>query len=296
MSYAIEMQQVSHRYKHFQLQSIDLKIETGTIMGIIGVNGAGKSTLLRIMMGMIRPDAGEVRVLGFPMPGEQSAAKWEVGFASLDMRLYGGASLAKHMLWMEKLYPKWDSAYAKDLLDRFDLVPERPIKVLSFGQAAKAILLLALARRPKLLILDEPTNGLDPVARHQIHQEMMRIVEDEERSIVFSSQNTEDVEQFCDSITFIDKGRVLSCSDSPSYLDRWRRLRLVWRSERKPECIERFIVERSSDRQAVVVSDRFEESVAEELSEAGCEVTAVERMTLEEIFICTVQNRDKVSS
>ena len=112
------------------------------------------------------------------------------------------------------------------LLQRFDLRPEQKIKGLSHGQRVKAALLLALARRPRLLVLDEPTTGLDPVARHEVLGALMEVLADERRAILFSSQNTLDVEQISDQITFIDRGRIIDSGDKETFLERWRRVRL----------------------------------------------------------------------
>lgn len=136
-------------------------------MGLIGANGAGKSTTIRILMGLVHQDRGEVRVLDRSMPDEQVAAKWDIGFASDDMRLYGSMTLGRHMDFMRSLYESWDTGYAQLLLKRFGLRAEQKIKGLSHGQRVKASLLLVFARRPKLLVLDEPTTGLDQVARHE---------------------------------------------------------------------------------------------------------------------------------
>ena len=167
-------------------------------MGFVGPNGAGKSTTIRILMGMIRQDRGTVRVLGRRMPDDQAEAKRDIGFVSEDMRLHEATTLAWHMKFMASIYPGWDSAYAGTLLERFNLHADQTIKELSHGERVKAVLLLALARRPRLLLLDEPTTGLDPVARHEILTELMDVVRDERRAILFSSHNTQDVEQISD--------------------------------------------------------------------------------------------------
>ncbi len=223
---AIELSGVRKTYPFFSLDNIDLKVPEGQIMGLIGPNGAGKSTTIRILMGLVHQDQGEVRVLGYHMPAEQVAAKWDIGFASEDMRLYGSMSLGWHMSFIQSIYPNWDAAYAQLLLKRFGLRAEQKIKGLSHGQRVKATLLLVFARRPKLLVLDEPTTGLDPVARHEILRELTNVMADEGRSILFSSHNTQDVEQISDQITFIDRGRIIDSMDKETYLDRWRRLRL----------------------------------------------------------------------
>jgi ABC-2 type transport system ATP-binding protein len=160
-----------------------LQLPKGEIMGLIGPNGAGKSTTIRIMLGLVHQDYGEVRVLGHRMPAEQVDAKWDIGFASEDMRLYESMTLDWHLRFVRSIYPQWDAAYAQLLLKRFGLRAEQKIKGLSHGQRVKATLLLVLARRPKLLVLDEPTTGLDPVARHEILRELTAVMSDEDRTI-----------------------------------------------------------------------------------------------------------------
>ena len=128
------------------------------------------------------------------------------------------------MGFVKSIYSGWDEAYAKTLLKRFNLRPEQQIKGLSHGERIKAALLLVLARRPRLLVLDEPTSGLDPVARHEVLAEFMEVLKDDDRSILFSSHNTLDVEQISDQITFIDRGRIIDSDDKEVFLDRWRRL------------------------------------------------------------------------
>ncbi len=220
----LELDGVDKAYRFFRLSDVRLRLEAGQIMGFVGPNGAGKSTTIRILMGMIRQDRGTVRVLGRRMPDEQAEAKRDIGFVSEDMRLHEATTLAWHLKFMASIYPGWDSAYAGTLLERFTLHADQTIKELSHGERMKAVLLLALARRPRLLLLDEPTTGLDPVARHEILTELMDVVRDERRAILFSSHNTQDVEQISDAITFIDRGRIIDSSDTETFLDRWRRL------------------------------------------------------------------------
>ena len=210
---AAQLEGVGKDYPFFSLKDVRLHVPRGHIMGFIGPNGAGKSTTIRILMGLVHQDRGDVRLLGYPMPADQADAKRDVGFASEDMRLYDSATLGWHMQFIRSIYPKWDEAYAQLLLKRFDLKAEQRIKGLSHGQRVKATLLLVLARRPRVLLLDEPTTGLDPVARHEVLRELMDVMNDERRSILFSSHNTQDVEQISDLITFIDRGRIIDSRD-----------------------------------------------------------------------------------
>src|SRR5438132_13186480 len=195
---AVELDGVVKSYPHFTLDGLHIQLPTGSIMGFIGANGAGKSTTIRILMGLVRQDGGTVNVLGHSMPGQQATAKLDIGYASEDMRLYKAATIAWHMEFIRSIYPSWDQTYAELLLKRFDLQPKQKVKGLSHGQRVKAELLLILARRPRLLVLDEPTTGLDPVARQEVLGQLMEVLADERRTVFFSSQNTLDAEQLAE--------------------------------------------------------------------------------------------------
>lgn len=287
---AIEFHNVRKSYRFFGLDGISFSLERGQIMGLVGQNGAGKSTTIRIVMAMIRQDAGEVMVLGHPMPKEQVSAKWDIGFVSSDMRLFSSATLAWHMNFAHSIYPGWDASYADLLLKRFRLHPEQRIQGLSYGEHMKAMLLLTLARRPRLLVLDEPTSGLDPVSRHELLTELMDVLTDEDRSILFSSQNTLDVEQISDQITFIDRGRIVESRDKEVFLDRWRRLSLeVPEGVRLHEPSGITEVSRSG-RTATITTNAWSPGLHEYYEHAGAAVLDVQRMTLEEIFVTTVMH------
>lgn len=295
--FAITMRGVSKKYRYFALDHIDLDVPRGQIMGLIGPNGAGKSTTIRILLGLVHQDAGEVRVLGRSMPRNQVDAKWDIGFASEDMRLYDSMTLAWHMHFIRSIYPGWDSAYAQVLLKRFDLRAEQKIKGLSHGQRVKAVLLLVFARRPKLLVLDEPTTGLDPVARHEILRELTAVMKDEGRSVLFSSHNTQDVEQISDQITFIDRGRIIDSMDKETYLDRWRRLRLEVPAGIELPALPGIIEVKQEGRLAVATANAFVPDLANAYENSGARVQRIETMTLEEIFVANVErSREEVEA
>lgn len=288
---AFQFEGVGKTYPHFSLENIDLELPAGSIMGFIGANGAGKSTTIRILMGLVYQDSGIVNVLGYPMPAKQAAAKLEIGFVSEDMRLYGAATVGWHMNFVQSIYPRWDQPYAEKLLQRFDLKAEQKVKGLSHGQRVKAALLLALARRPRLLVLDEPTTGLDPVARHEVLGELMAVLADEERTILFSSHNTKDVEQISDVITFIDRGKIIDSDDKEIFLDRWRRLRLMLPKDTALPRLPGVIEVGGSNRLPVLTTNRFEPAMVSICQDLGVTVNAVDTMTLEEIFVANVQCR-----
>jgi ABC-2 type transport system ATP-binding protein len=294
---AIQLSGVSKTYRYFTLDKIDLELPRGQIMGLIGANGAGKSTTIRILMGLVHQDSGEARVLGRRMPSEQVAAKWDIGFASEDMRLYDSMTLGWHMDFIRSIYHTWDAAYAQLLLKRFGLRLDQKIKGISHGQRVKSALLLVLARKPKLLVLDEPTTGLDPVARHEILRELTDVMADEGRSILFSSHNTQDVEQISDRITFIDRGRIIDSMDKEAYLDRWRRLRLEVPSGVDLPALPGIIGVQQRGRLAVATANAFVPDLPNAYERTGARVQHIENMTLEEIFVANVEHsREEVKA
>ena len=288
---AVHFDGVTKSYPHFKLDDLQLKLQTGGILGFIGANGAGKSTTIRILMGLVRQDRGTVDVLGQRMPEGQAVAKRDIGFASEDLRLYKTATVRWHMEFVRSIYPAWDQPYAELLLRRFDLRPEQKIKGLSHGQRVKTALLLILARRPRLLVLDEPTTGLDPVARQEVLGELMEVLADEHRTIFFSSQNTLDVEQISDQITFIDRGRIVDSGDKESFLERWRRVRLDVPPGVRLPSLPGTVASVGSGRLAVVTTSRFDPAMTAAYRDAGAIVNAVDTMTLEEIFVANVMSR-----
>jgi ABC-2 type transport system ATP-binding protein len=283
----LELHAVRKTFRFFTLDDVSFDLEPGQIMGFVGPNGAGKSTTIRLALGLLTPDAGEVRVLGHRMPDAQALAKRDIGYVSDDMRLFQGATLGWHLKFIASIYPGWDEGYARTLVKRFNLRPEQTIKGMSSGEQVKAVLLLALARRPKLLVLDEPTANFDPVARHEVLSEFTDVLRDENRSILFSSHNTVDVERISDRITFLDRGRIVESRDKEDFLERWRRIQLqVPPGTTLPDVP--YVVSRVADGQFVTLTtNRFTEDL---LTRLGGTVREVHRMSLEEIFVANVMH------
>lgn len=292
MTSAFSIHGLNKRYENFTLQDISLSMPEGEIMGLVGVNGAGKTTLLRILSGLTCADSGTVDVLGLSMPAHQVAVKRQLGFASEDMRLYETQTLRWHMDLIRAIYPEWDEPYALNLVSRFDLKLEQKLGGFSHGQRVKALLLLNFARRPKLLLLDEPTTGLDPVARDEVLEALADILRDATRSVLFSSHNTRDIEQLADSITFIHKGRLLASKSKEDFLDDWRRITCVgnWPSEqpRWPE----IAMLRQSDSLLEIKARQYTSDLLPRLAALGLDIRSNEAMSLEDIFVTTVRAGD----
>ncbi|TNJ33218.1 ATP-binding cassette domain-containing protein [Arenimonas terrae] len=290
MSLAFSLSGIAKRYPHFALQDITLDLPEGQVMGLVGVNGAGKTTLLRLLTGLAATDAGEVTVLGHRLPEHQVAAKRDIGFASEEMRLYRGQTLRWHMDLVRAIYPGWDEAYAAELIKRFELRTEQTLGGFSHGQRVKALLLLCLARRPRLLLLDEPTTGLDPVARVEVLEALADVLRDESRSVLFSSHNTHDVEQLADTITFLHKGRLVASADKLEFIESWRRV--VCQGVLPPglETWPEIASARANGSLVEIKARTWNDDLPARLAASGLQVQRTDPMALEDIFITAVRS------
>jgi len=290
MTLAFSLSGIAKRYPHFALQDVSLDLPEGQVMGLVGVNGAGKTTLLRLLTGLAAPDSGEVRVLGHRLPEGQVAAKRDIGFASEDMRLYRGQTLRWHMDLMARIYPDWNEPYAGDLVKRFELRPEQVLGGFSHGQRVKALLLLCLARRPHLLLLDEPTTGLDPVARLEVLEALADVLRDESRSVLFSSHNTHDVEQLADSITFLHQGRLVASADKHAFVDSWRRVVCQGAMPAGLDAWPEIASARANGSVVEIKARAWNDELPVRLAAQGLQVQRADPMALEDIFVTAVRS------
>ncbi|MGW7277921.1 ABC transporter ATP-binding protein [Streptomyces sp. NPDC054844] len=213
MSAVLRAQGLGKRYKQrWALQNCDLDIPAGRVVGLVGPNGAGKSTLLNLASGMLTPTAGTIEVCGGrPAAGVEQLAK--VGFVAQDTPTYAALSVADHLDLGKRLNPNWDDAVARDRIRRLGLDLKQRAGKLSGGQRAQLALTLGIAKRPELLILDEPVAALDPLARREFMQDLMEAVAEHELSVVLSSHLVSDVERTCDYVIVLVDSRVQVAGD-----------------------------------------------------------------------------------
>ena len=290
MTLAFSLSGIAKRYPHFALQDITLDLPEGQVMGLVGVNGAGKTTLLRLLTGLASADAGDVTVLGHRLPAAQVSAKRDIGFASEDMRLYRGQTLRWHMDLIANIYPGWDPGYAAELVKRFELRVEQAVGGYSHGQRVKALLLLCLARRPRLLLLDEPTTGLDPMARIEVLEALADVLRDERRSVLFSSHNTHDVEQLADNITFLHQGRLVASADKHSFVDRWRRIVCQGALPAGLDAWPEIAMARANGSLVEIKARSWHDDLPARLAAQGLQVQRADPMALEDIFVTAVRS------
>jgi len=190
------------------LSSVSLSLPRGAVYGLVGANGAGKTTLIKHVLGLLRAESGSVRVFGLDPVAEPVGVLSRIGYLSEEHDLPGWMRVGELLRYSRAFYPAWDDAYAEELRQAFALDASAKIKELSKGQKARAGLLVALAYRPELLVLDEPSSGLDPIVRRDILGAILRTIAHEGRTVLFSSHLLDEVEQVADHVTMISDGRI----------------------------------------------------------------------------------------
>jgi ABC-2 type transport system ATP-binding protein len=221
MDNAIEIKGLRKQYKGFTLDDVTFNVPRGFIMGLIGPNGAGKTTVAKLIMNLIRRDAGEIRVLGLDNIRHEAAVKSRIGFVYDVPRFPEDLRLETIASAIAAFYDKWDAARFKGLLEEFDLRPRQVFKKLSHGMKMKFSLAVALAHDADLILMDEPTAGLDPVFRFDLLTKLRALIQDERKTVLFSSHITSDLERVADFVTFIDKGRVVFSAAKDEILETW---------------------------------------------------------------------------
>ena len=220
------------------LDEVSLFVPRGSIFGLVGENGAGKTTLIKHILGLLRAETGTVRVFGHDPVAEPVAVLGAIGYLSEQPDLPGWMRLEELLRYTEAFYPSWDSAYAQKLLEQFGLDPSQRLRTLSKGQRAKAGLLAAQAHRPDLLLLDEPSSGLDPIVRRDILEAVIRTVAEEGRTVIFSSHLLEEIERVSDHIAMLHRGKVVMCGPLDEIKAQHRRVTLRFeRAQAKPPVI-----------------------------------------------------------
>ena len=213
----LSVQGLHKKYPKFELKDVSFSLEQGYIMGFIGRNGAGKTTTLKSILNLVHADSGKVSVLGQDFTQNELALKQKIGFMLGGIFYYPKSRLKTITNVVKRFYTEWDDAAYEGYLKRFELDPSKKVDELSTGMKVKYALALALSHHEKLLILDEPTSGLDPVSRDDLLELFQEIIEEGDKSILFSTQITSDLEKCADYITYIKDGRVIASSEKDDF-------------------------------------------------------------------------------
>ena len=218
---ALELTHVYKQYGDFAIRDLNLTLPQGSIMGLVGENGAGKSTTIRMILNMVKPDSGEIAVLGKTAGDDFNAVKEDIGVV-LDEPAFTNCLNARHVnKIMGMMFRNWDARCFRDYLDRFSLPEKKQVKEYSRGMKMKLSIAVALSHHPKLLLLDEATSGLDPVVRDDILDIFFEFTRDETHSILMSSHIVSDLEKVCDYVAFLHRGSLVECAEKDVLLEKY---------------------------------------------------------------------------
>lgn len=281
MSSAFQITGLVKKYPDFMLGPLDLTLEPGMVLGYIGPNGSGKTTTMHCLTGLVKADKGRMEIFGRENHPNKPAWKLDIGYVGDVHVFYERWTGERNLKFLSQFYPNWSDELAKKLADRFQLPLHKKAKELSTGNRVKLSLVSALAHSPKLLLLDEPTAGLDPVVRTEVLDTLFEILEDGERAIFYSTHILSDISRLADELVFLSHGQILQRNAKDDLTESWRRI-----SFRMPEKVEiRDTVDHKTeglDHQ--VVSSDFGETI-KHLKELNAEHIQDTRMTIDEIAV-----------
>ena len=289
----IEIRNLSRRFGSADaLSDVTLSIPRGVVFGLVGTNGAGKTTLIRHAMGLLRPQKGSVSVFGLDPTANPTGVLSRIGYLSELNELPEWMQVDELIRFTRSFYPNWDESYAQSLRQSFELDPHKQVKSLSKGQRARLGLVLALAHRAELLVLDEPSSGLDPLVRRDILRAIIKTIAQEGRTVLFSSHLLDEVERVADHVAIIDAGRIVQNETLESLKSRFHRLVLRFGSApAAPPHLDGFFNWQGGDRHWSVYF-RGDADEAQRLT-SGFDAQLLERTepSLNDIFMALVGSR-----
>jgi ABC-2 type transport system ATP-binding protein len=276
------------------LDSETLWVEAGQTFAFLGRNGAGKTTTIRMLLGLLAPDAGTLRVLGLDPIAQPLEVRRRVGYVAEDQTMFGWMDVAQMIAFIAPFYPTWDAARARELSERFELPQKTRIKHLSKGQGVRLALLLALSHRPKLVILDDPTLGLDPIMRKEFLRDLVTHLQSEQVTVFFSSHLLYEVEPVADAVAILDRGRIVRQADTEELRARVKRLILPASAEPVARSLPGILDLSQNGRELVAVVEDIEPA-RQQLRSEGVVAREMD-MNLDEIFEAYVIGRKEPAS
>jgi ABC-2 type transport system ATP-binding protein len=288
--HVIEIEGVTRRFGAKRaLDNVSVSVPRGVVFGLVGANGAGKTTLIRHVLGLLRAQSGSVRVFGLDPVKEPVSVLSRIGYLSEEGDLPGWMRVDELMRYMRAFYPTWDEEYAQDLRRQFALEPAAKVKHLSKGQKARAGLLVALAYRPELLLLDEPSSGLDPIVRRDILGAIVRTIADEGRTVLFSSHLLDEVERVSDCVAMLKQGQIAFAGELDEVKQSHHRLTLRFEDARhQPPPVEGVLSWEGRGGEWTAVAQGKLDDLLVGASAAGAEVVEHKALSLDEIFLARV--------
>lgn len=250
------------------VNGLDLCVPQGSVFGFLGRNGAGKTTTIKLLLGLLAPTSGAVRVLGMDPKKDAIAIKRQVGYVAENQSMYGWMKVKEIVRFTSGFYPNWDSSFASDLRSRFELNSSARVKSLSKGQQMRLALTLALSFHPRLLILDDPTMGLDPITRKEFLNDIVLSIQKEGRTIFFSTHILSELERVADSVAIIDRGRLKTAGEIDSLKSSLKSVRLTFENSPPSQiAIEGLMRVQSNGRDCVITVRNYTEEKSAQLKQ-----------------------------
>ena len=221
MNRILEITNLNKNYKNFSLKSINITLDRGYIMGFIGPNGSGKSTTIKLIMNLIKKDSGEIKIFGLDNEQNDISIKERIGFVYDENHFYEELTVKEMKDVIKPFYSRWDEGVFNKYAKSFELPLKKEIKHLSKGMKMKFSLAIALSHHAELLIMDEPTSGLDPLIRSELLDVLQSLLQDENKSIFFSTHITSDLDKIADFITLINNGEIILCKTKDELLEEY---------------------------------------------------------------------------
>ncbi|MFC2168752.1 ABC transporter ATP-binding protein [Acidobacteriota bacterium] len=224
MDNIVEINKIKKKYKGFLLNNVSLTVPKGRIMGLIGPNGAGKTTTIKILMNMVRANSGNVKIFGMDHVENEKTIKNRIGYVGEDQYYYGDKTVAWTGNFVSSFFDQWDKNRFQKYISEFEISRTKNISELSKGMKVKFSLALALSHNPDLILLDEPTAGLDPIIRREVLEILRGLTVDDNKSAIISSHITDDISRIADYVTFLIEGKIKLSGAKDELLSHWKRI------------------------------------------------------------------------
>jgi len=294
---AIEIEGLKFSYgRNEVLKGLDLLVPRGSIFGFLGRNGAGKTTAIKLLLGLLQPHAGSCRIEGIDSQKDALAVRRIIGYMAEDQQMYGWMRIEQIVKWVASFYPGWDDKFTNQLLDMLELPRRQKVKTLSKGQNSRLALLLALGHRPKVVILDDPTLGLDPIARKDFLRHVIDLLQTNGVTVFFSSHLLYEIEPVADHVAILDGGKIVKQGETFQLRESVKKIVLSASETIDFSKITGLLdVARYGDRVALTIED-CDASKIDALKNSSGDFAREIRLNLDEIFEAyVIGNRGKVA-
>jgi ABC-2 type transport system ATP-binding protein len=278
----LEVSKLRKTYGRFSLGPIDLELEAGSMNGMVGPNGSGKSTLFRCIIGTVRRDSGIVRIAGVDADARSGHWRNQVGYVGDYTPLFDHLTGAANLAMISKFYENWSGELAETLADRFALDLRKKARAYSTGQRVQLAVVMALAHRPRLLLLDEAANGLDPVARSTFLDTLYELMQQEAFTLLYATHHVDEIERLADQLLFLNDGKLVRRADKEDLVANWRRL--TFRAANAPRAVPGQVTTRQDGQDFEVISSSARDAV-EFLRHTGASDIQVSQLPLERICV-----------